>query len=284
MDCDVVRSLLLDHNLYHEDLPAIRASLSHLENCPTCREAVEDYAAIRGILGHVHASSEASAVSVASHPAAPRPKVIRTVFFASPTVFRVAAALLFALGAYWLGLSHAETEGRGGVVSSSPHVALLSSDAAKQIASGFREVSGVFCGQARWMLLSKNDSDVGLSRSDVISDKNVLVLRITLLRNGHEEKTTDVAMVSGSGLSTKLPISGGRILSLALSAQGEAMADVGLWVEVAEAAGMGAQGGLSVEVPIRSGATEHVGRFRAAGDEYEIRLSYASVAQQGAVL
>jgi hypothetical protein len=274
MNCEAARSFLLDHGLYKDDMPVLRKHLAHLDDCSECRSALAGYSSVKSLLRDEEGENSTGIIE----NRVPRPPFHKQVW-RLPTVFKVAAAILLLVGAYMTGAWQREAS----TVADYPEKRMagtLSADSVRDLTLGFGEVAEVFNGQARWLLLSDTKADVGLEALPGTGSGRVLVLRVTLLRDGIPQKTADVAMLSGSSLSKRLPLVGGKSLQLALSANDNAgKANVSLWAEVQDSQAPSARsaGAVSAEMLLLDGETVPAGRFRGAEGEYEVRLSYASI-------
>src|SRR6185437_9781956 len=86
----------------------------------------------------------------------------------------------------------------------------------------FREVSErAFDGQISWMLVSQNDSDIGVASGPLPPDQKILLLRLALSHGDETISNSDLIVLAGQKADVTLPLSAGQSLHYHISTSAE---------------------------------------------------------------
>lgn len=194
--------------------------LAHLETCPACRSAVEEFDTLRDLLkpdpqvqpdGGWEAFEERTALSIGQR------------MHGSPPLYALAACLLIGLVGLEIGR---QFPARDSTHPQMVHQALPTAPAHPSSAPSvfthndihtavqtFRQVSQVFENQASWVLLSESKGDgVGVGHTSVRPDQPILLLRLVMFNDKSVVTSSDLVIIPGQPADLTLPVRDGKQL------------------------------------------------------------------------
>lgn len=207
-----------------------------------------------------------------------------------------AASLLLAVGiavTAYLGETTKEDATGSGVASVSPTSLLPTREEAANKMRVFQEVSGAFDRQVDWIAESGVETAMGLSRDAVsgadagaANDRRLLLLRLTLIRDGAVVSQTDVILAGGRDAELTLPLPNGRRVTYQIDTAApdeQHRSRLSLWAEVGQA-GRDAQtiAALATQLALTPGQTMPAGQISTNGDRYELQVGFREVDLEGA--
>jgi anti-sigma factor RsiW len=208
--CEHIQEILLDGDWTESSLAEALDALEHLRTCPQCTAVVRGFASLRGGLQ----------VDMPGVPAggwdAMEQRLLRNVTRRrrpDPRLWMaLAASLLIALIGYGIGRWSGPKSAIVPVAVqpsnpvAAPRVAMLSQADIDRQVKAFDEVSGVFDRHATWLLVGDNTSDMGVSNSDIGPQRQILLLRLTMVRSGAIISNADLAILPGQQANLTVPV------------------------------------------------------------------------------
>jgi hypothetical protein len=203
MECDSARRVLLEHDLGQAQRVSVRAALEHLDACDACGDAVEDYDRIRESLR----SPDTGIEPEGGWPAFEQ-RLSQQVVMRSRTVRLMPAALAACItmavtgwGLYLWNGHHAQMSGN--VVPA--RLLNLANPSEQEIVDRmqvFDQVSQVFDHRAGWVLIADHGSDVGVGNPPATNSSALLLVRISISRDGALFSNADLVVVPGQTART----------------------------------------------------------------------------------
>lgn len=279
MSCETVRQSLLEFGWDATSRERAAQLLAHLESCPECRQAVNEFdqlgAALKGPSpddepagGWTSFEARLSAAAKPAHPMRPR-------------WLAVAAAVLLATGTFLVGRWSERSPTRPIAISSAPETQPdtvqphFAAHEISQAVNAFEQVSKVFDGRASWMLVSHDSSDVGVAAHPVDSARKVLMLRLTVTRGGKLASDADLLVIPGQTANLTVPIQGGQSLKYRIGTSAGEPTRLTVWLEVATPHGGEALGALSTNLNLDPGQKVTAGQLATTAGEYELKIAFS---------
>ena len=253
--CDEAREILLDHPLDEVQRRRMTEVLLHVEGCEDCREALRDYDQIRDVLGSFRSDAgppdgwAAFEERMTQLRFRHRPHPAGRLWLAIAASVLMGGALFLAgrhtvKPAFRLSVVTPPTTGNGtGGEGMGP---LLPADlpfAPKDVPhklTAFDRATKGLDGCATWLVLLANKPyDVGVAQEPVDQSERVLIVQLTLTRQGIEVSNADLLIVPGKEADLKLPLSQGDWLHYKVGTSVDEPMHLSLWLEVQTPQGRG---------------------------------------------
>jgi hypothetical protein len=281
MACETTRELLLGLDWNAADRGRVLQALRHLEQCEACRAAVEDFDRLRAAMKPAAPAAEPMggwgaferriANSLVTH---------RSRAWWMPGA--LAASLLLAVVGWTLYLQHAAPTGASGdrsVTASSdrrPGPIRFSEREIAERVQVFRGVSEVFDGQTSWVLVGDQEPELGLAPAALAPQRRVLLLRLTVSRDGDVLSQADLVIVPGQTAQLRVPFEHGQELHYRVGTSSEQPTRLSLWVDVRSGEGVGKTlAALATELRVEPGEVFAAGQFVTASGGYEVTAAFS---------
>ena len=215
MRCDDVRCELLNRDWDADERRHVAELLEHLQSCPECESALADFDKLRG------------AVHVESHVVEPpggwsafEERVTARAMRGNRLPWRIPLGVLSLAACLALAFIAGQTvthRGTGPTVIAVQAAPSMTSQQINERVDLFRQVSDVFDRRTSWVLLSKDASDVGLGRPPEAATDRLLLVRLTVSREGAKPCTADLMIVPGQSADVNVPTPEGSSLGYHLA-------------------------------------------------------------------
>lgn len=284
MECSKTREILLAHGWTEAALRDARAVAEHVTACDACRTALADYDLLRTTLGKDEISYDSELVPAPSGPWSAPPSARR--LSAWRVGLATAAGVALAVSGWGLrgAMRHENTAiatsptqslsggtGRPGLIVAPPGV-MFSAEEVRTNAQVFAGVSEAFDGRAGWVALSAKRSDVGLTTGPIAPPRRLLLLRLTMSRDGQVASRSDVSIVPGQSASLTVSLGGDQQVEYQIATPTEP-ARLSLWVEVKSPREPGQMlGALATSLPVAPGRVVEAGELVTSMGAYELRV------------
>ncbi len=288
MSCDDVRQSLLELGWSPADRLRVQQVLSHLESCPECRQAADDYQRLVDLLANTGdqvrpddgwANFEYRLERVAIAPAKP---------WWSPVGATIAASLLIAATAFTLGrfvtpdrpvsiMAPTPVErghGNGGTVTFTQFTAQEISRGVKE----FQEVSGAFDRRASWVMDADGQADVGIADAPVDQGKQLLLLRLSMFRDRESVSSTDLVIVPGHAANLTAPLQQGCKLHYKIATSAGQPTHLSIWVEIQTPRGDQTLAALATDLQVEPNHQIKAGQLVTSAGAYELHIGFAQAA------
>ncbi|MEX0885786.1 MAG: hypothetical protein WD009_05025 [Phycisphaeraceae bacterium] len=283
---------VLERGLTRADIDRAAAIAEHLEHDAAFAEALRDYDRLRELLAEhdqqpaaepsggwraferrvVAGASGGAGVAGAS---APRRGWWRPAL-------ALAAAVALAAGGWWAAMlydaspqvpSHAAEDHRPSYLPEPVY----------QHVGVFDRMADVFGDRTRWVAFTNGEPALGLSEQPVPDTARLLVLRLTMARNGAVLSQADVVIVPGQRAELELPLRDGQRLRYDLHASDGAPAQLGVWARLEDPAG-GEQtlAALATNLRLQSEQVTAAGRLTTQAGDYELTLGFREATHEAA--
>jgi hypothetical protein len=295
--CEMVREYLLLAGWDAEQRTQAAQALRHAETCGECRAALVDFDRIRDSLSAGEMDQPAggweamherlddlleSRVSKARSKA--NPPIIRPSFAIAASIAVIAAAT-FQFGqtlGRGIGIREAKTTEVviNGSRNSDPAPATITSTELSHDVEAFQKVTDVYDGRAGWMMVSKDDSDVGIAPAPVTPGKKVLLLRLDLWHGRDLVSDSDLLVLAGQTADLTVPLENDQSLHYRVSTAGEPAAEVeapehlNLMLELKTPSGHRPLAALSTTLQLQPGQKVTAGRLTTSAGEYELKIEF----------
>ena len=140
----------------------------------------------------------------------------------------------------------------------------------------FRQVSNVYDGHAGWMMVSQNDSDVGVVSEPVSQSKRVLVLRLDLWHGKELVSNSDLLVLAGQKADLTVPLETGQSLHYRIGTSADEPTQLTVWLELKTPEGGEPLAALATNLQMRRGQKVTAGKFATSAGEYELKIDFAS--------
>ena len=283
MTCQEVQRVLLEPGCTAAHRRETAAALAHLESCPACRQAMDDYARIHDLMNSGDPAAEPHGGWTAFENrmlATVAPK--RSTWL--PATLRLAAAFLLGLIlAHLYGVrpaaqpatpSNPSNATVATVAQSSP--APFTPQEVSQHARAFDAVSEAFDRRASWVLLANNTSDVGLADSDSpVHAARLLLLRLTMTSGNQTISSSDLMILPGQTASLTVPLADGRSLHYEIGTSTGEPTHLSLWAELQTAHGGEAVGALATQLRLQPGQKTSAGELVTTSGAYRLKIGFS---------
>ncbi|MHB1156073.1 MAG: hypothetical protein ACYC26_04460 [Phycisphaerales bacterium] len=157
-------------------------------------------------------------------------------------------------------------------------LALSEHDVAQTLAV-FSRVTDTLDGKASWLVVSKNNADVGLSADEPGASRHLLLLRLSLLEDGRTVSQADVVIVAGQSATVTLPMDDGRQVRYEIGTtrtKTSGATRLSLWAQLQQrdAVDGEALAALATQLQPRAGQVLSAGEMVIHNDRYELRVSF----------
>ncbi|MEX0654590.1 MAG: hypothetical protein WD534_16990 [Phycisphaeraceae bacterium] len=315
LDDHAVQRRLLDRDWTLADLQEAVALAAYLDAHPACREAIETYDQVRRALapadavagdatdrvppmnmGSTAETNHPDAEPVGGWQAFDRRLSGRIQAITQPTPIRrprwqwplqLAAAVLLTTVAWKAGEMTGHGPGPAGApIAGAPdadHARYLPADADQQV-DVFGEVSAVFDRRAGWVAFANGRSELGISDHPVAVPPRLLVIRLTLARQGQTISQTDLVIVPGQRATLDLPLDDGQLLRYQLHVSDERPARLALWAELEHPDGRGdTLAALATRLQLQPGQVMPAGSMATEAGGYELTLGFREARASGRI-
>lgn len=303
MSCNPIRQFLLEAGWNAEQRRQAAEYLRHLEQCEACRAAIEDFDVLRTALAPACPPEPAGGWD------ALRRRIADPIPQRHPNWFRnglmIAASVLVALGIFLAGREIATSSittvvirepssagpAQPAVLSNAPPIAPSNppsnppstEPALMPISAGemshevraFRQVCQVYDGNAGWMMVSQNNSDVGMISEPVSPTRRVLVLRLGLWHGRELVSNSDLLVLAGQKADLTVPLALGQSLHYRIGTSTDEPTQLSLWLELKTPQGGQPLAALSTTLQMRRGQRLTAGKLATSAGEYELKIEFA---------
>jgi hypothetical protein len=138
----------------------------------------------------------------------------------------------------------------------------------------FTQVASVFENRSGWLLVANGDSSIGLVDTPVARSPDVLVLRLTLQRQGQALSSADLVIVPGLSADLQLPLREGSRVHYRVGTSRRDPARLGLWAQIEPQAGSESLPVLATSVRLRSGEERTAGGMESREGQCELRVGF----------
>ncbi len=277
MECDGTRELFLKHDELLSDRKRVLAAVEHLKSCAECQAALADYADLREVLrnpSHVEpvggwGQFQDRLKSTARHSE-------RVTFIGWRSASAVAASItllaLAIIGSSYLNNRPIPHEGQ--LMATSGTSRFSPAEVPQQV-QAFAKVSEAFDNRASWMLISDHSSDVGVAET-AITERSLVLLRLTLLRAQSVVSKADLVLVPGQQADLTLPLSDGKSLHYRISASRTTPTSLSVWLEIENPqAPSETLAALATQLPLAPGQVVSAGQLATTSGAYELKVGFA---------
>lgn len=212
MHCDETRRYLLDLDGNEAARRRVAAALQHAETCSACRSALADYDRIRDEVAAPQGDIEPPGGWVAFE-ARLKHKIQARSWWRWFSPVAMAASLLLAGAGWGLYLGGRPELAPGRPEEETPRLVSLSPQDVAQGVRLFDQVSDVFERRADWVLLANGASDLGLGPRSSAGGRELLLLRLALVREQAVVSSADLVIAAGRTASVTLPLDRGAQVS-----------------------------------------------------------------------
>jgi hypothetical protein len=278
MSCNPVRQFLIDAGWDAGQRRQAIEFLRHLEQCEACQSAVEDFDVLRAALAPVQPPEPAGGWDAMRRRIAspiPRRGIHHTRWFRGGLM--IAASVLIASGVFWAGRQTVTPPPVATIpVPTEPAMASLSPSEVSHEVRAFRQVSKVYDGHAGWMMVSQDNSDVGVVSGPVSQSKHVLVLRLDLWQGKELVSNSDLLVLAGQKADLTVPLQNGQSLHYRIGTSTDEPTQLTVWLELKTPQGGEPLAALATNLQMRRGQKVTAGKFATSAGEYELKIDFAS--------
>ncbi|HWE03634.1 MAG TPA: hypothetical protein VG326_14610 [Tepidisphaeraceae bacterium] len=288
MSCEVYRQFALDQNWDQDTRRRAAQTLQHLESCPECQRAVQDYDRLRQTLGSFAAQADPPAgwdrftppsrsPSHQSDRAALEPPISRF-----PSRWRVAwtgiAAALFLAASVAFEMGQASARPTSNIragASVLDHAFSPRDLPQREELSDFGQIRNSSNGLAGWMIAEKSTSEMGLSDGAHPPGRQALILRLALTNGPELTSSADLLIVPGQTANFKIPGHYGPDLRYRITTSAIDPSQFSLALDLTAPAVAEPLAALATSLRMQSGERLTAGRLVTAYGEYELNVSFA---------
>ena len=278
MSCETNQQLLLEIGFDPGTRRRLAEALAHLETCERCRAAIAEADRVAALLSKVDGDEETPTEGWESFE-----RSLLDAVRTAPTQRRrwkwtrftlaVAASLVLASAGLVAGLGAWFRSGRSG--PSPSVVARLTDGEVAQRTRAFAEIDRVFDGRAGWVLLSGEQSDMGLSATGAPAvDRKPLLVRLDISRRGQFVCNADVMIISGQTADVTLPTASGS-LHCRLGTSAVDSSRLSLRAELFAQPSQEVQALLSTTLRLQGSDAVPVGQLITPDGAYDLRVLFA---------
>jgi hypothetical protein len=259
--------------------------LSHLAKSHTARERLREYDAVRQSLrGEDHDIEPAGGWEAFEERCNQSIGRWRPVFAGRRTL-ALAATVLLAVSAGWFGRSLFASLS----ISTSGNMVASSQQWAPQDVLGqvrvFDEVASVFDQRAGWVAVSAGSSEVGLASHPIRSDAELMLIRLSILRDGMRASQTDLVMVPGQAASLRTPLPGNCVLHYQLRVSEEKPSTLDVQISLMDVSqGDEPTAMLTTTLPMNGHNVRSAGQLTTAAGTFSVNIGYVRAPRGGSSL
>jgi len=289
MKCEHVQTELLNLDLDGTRRERLAAVLAHVDECETCRSAMEDFDRLREHvrrLGQMGAEPPEPAGGWAGFDARLHRRVHSRARRRPAVPLSLAAAVALAICGWslYLGVLLAGTRSTD---TSSPQVELMALTP-QDVQFGvhvFTQVSEVFDHRADWVLISDRESEVGLvSGGDLKAEPigrlgpskdELLLLRLTVRKGRDTISKADLVIVPGQDAEFKVPSSAGSEIRYRVATDPQDSRRMQVWVDLSRPGDAGrCEATLGSELEVEPGRIRSLGEVMTSSGRYEVNVGF----------
>ena len=196
-------------------------------------------------------------------------------------VAAVAASLMVgaALGRY--ALPPAAQPDSADAPVQTPRLAFTAEEIARYV-STFDELAQVFDQRARWVLVTEDNSDLGLGAPLSRGSSRLLLVRLVMSDAGGIVSTADLIIIPGETASVGVPLNEQRRLQYHVATSAGDPSRITLWVELEDLEDSGETlASLGSDLRLESGHELDAGGIIAPEGRYQLRVGFAQVEANG---
>ena len=277
---EAVRRLILDRDWTEADLQEAAKLLEHVQSSPDALAALRDYDLLRAALR----PSEADAgVQPPCGWDALKPTGTARPSWVRRWSLPAAAACLAVVAVVWIvhdGREEAPPNVRQ-VVNTVPS-RIAPPDEEQDQARLFQQVSSVFDGQASWLALTDEDSQLGLTAEPVMDATHLLLLRLTVTRSGDVVSQVDVAILPGQSAELDVPFNNGQRLIYNIDTSADTTSTLSVWAQLDDGSGdCRTLAALMTQLRAVADSGRVEGQLSSRRGTYEFKVDFSQEAIQG---
>lgn len=261
------------------------AILEHVESCEGCRAAAAEYEQLGEVLGSFRSDEEplggweafeGRMLKTARTPQGGGGALGRRLAMAASVV--IVGGLAYAAGRFTTR-PHDVARPVESVSTSAP--AFAPQQITHEVGA-FARVAEVLDGHASWMVVSKDDSDVGVATEPVSAGSpDVLLLRLTLTREGKVESDVDLLVIPGQTAKLTFPLKSDQSLRYTVGTTTDNPTRLSLWLELHTPSGDAPLAALATKLTMQPGEKTSAGQLSTVAGDYELTLAFARSALPG---
>jgi hypothetical protein len=277
--CQIVREHLLSFDWSAEDRKRAKTVLSHLESCPECAAAVEDFDHVRTALSSAPAEippDQWHEVETRLHAAA-----IRSNQRWRWIVAVAAAILVGALGVVVAPFISKRDVAGPPLAGSGVVAAFPPGEEARQV-EAFNQISVVFDRRATWVMSADGETDLGLANQKIDAQPQVLLIRLTVQRAGQVASSADLVIVPGQAAKMTVPLTpAGSDVAYEIGTSAENPAMLSIWAQFKSQHGDPLLGTLATSMQMESGQTLTAGDIATPVGRYQLKVAFSQCNRSG---
>jgi hypothetical protein len=141
-------------------------------------------------------------------------------------------------------------------------------------------VADVYDGRAGWMMVSKDNSDVGITPAPVLPGKKVLLLRLDLWHGRDLVSDSDLLVLAGQTADLTVPLENDQSLHYRVGTARESADDaaspehLNLMLELKTPSGHRPLAALSTTLQLHPDQKVTAGRLTTSAGEYELKIEF----------
>ncbi len=281
MSCEQIQRIILDYDWDRAALDRAATVLAHLDACPACREALNEYDALRCMLRLPESIPEPDEDELrrpldgVSARRASRRQIHALAVALAVAVLAAAGGWVLYFQSRHLALNHAAPPTRRAPDAPTPTFPCLTGTEVNRRTELFRTVSETFGGRTGWVAVTDDAADLGLMPESMASNGKVFLLRIVLFDESKPIASTDLVIRPGQAARLEVGLPSGRFLHYQVATTDAPEPCVSVWAEVRQA-GVAGQTLAALAASIRpvSGKAIDVGRMVSTLGIYNLELSF----------
>jgi hypothetical protein len=196
-------------------------------------------------------------------------------------ILAMAASLMLAAVGWGLYVSGLRQNGQPihGAANGSLASLQITPQEAQQQARVFQEVTQAFDQRTTWMLLSDRQTDLGLASKPVDAPRNLLLLRLTVLRADAIISSADLVVVPGQTAQLDVPFEQAQQLHYVIGTASGDQASLSIWAEVRKPdGGHETLAALATNLQPQLGKVLDAGQLVTSTGKYQIKIVYSQAA------
>jgi hypothetical protein len=146
----------------------------------------------------------------------------------------------------------------------------------------YRNVSEVVEGRAGWVAVGAETTELGVATSPVAVRGSLVLLRLSMTRDGKVASNTDLAMLPGQTVELSVPLENRQILRYKIKTNGTTARRVSVWAEVHDAARQDQTvAALATNLSPKHGQVIRAGKLQTSEGGYELAMAFAEQEMTG---
>jgi hypothetical protein len=270
--CNQIRETLLNFDWTEEERRRAREVLQHLDSCPDCAAAVADFDQVRnrltpnvsGLSDDQWRNIEQRIQSIARRP-----------HLRLGWAMAAAAAILIGFVSFEAGRVRrpAPNVAVQSQAAGDADVSFPAGDEAHQV-EAFGKVSEVFDHHTAWVMNSDSEADVGLSKQDLASPPQVLLIRLAVDVAGREVSAADLVIVPGQRAELTVPINGSTMLKYNIGTSAGVPTTLDFWAQIQSPGRNDVLGAVSTSLQMTPGQRLTAGEITTERGSYRLKVAF----------